>query len=138
MKKTITYKEVKDKVLELINGGVSPTPTPTEVRPFNYSADEKEVGTWLDGSKVYQKTYTFNTPTASSWNNNIDISSLNIGEGVNIFTMMYYSNNTVFCGNNEKYGMALFNENYDDLTLYFTHNETCTKAIVTIQYTKGV
>lgn len=41
----------------------------------NYSLNEQVVGTWVDGSTVYEKTFVF-TPTA--YDIDIDVSSLNI------------------------------------------------------------
>lgn len=51
------------------SGGESPS-------GINYSTDEQEVGTWIDGSTVYQKTYTYSvgSPTTDwvSLDNTID------------------------------------------------------------------
>lgn len=41
----------------------------------NYSLNEQVVGTWVDGSTIYEKTFIF-TPTA--YDMDIDVSSLNI------------------------------------------------------------
>lgn len=37
-----------------------------------YSTEEKEVGTWIDGSKIYERTWNFSSPlliTSGSWSN---------------------------------------------------------------------
>lgn len=46
------------------------------VPAVHYSTDEKVIGTWIDGSTLYEKTYVY---TDGNKNKTIDISSLNIG-----------------------------------------------------------
>lgn len=45
----------------------SGTWTPSGVPAVHYSTDEQVVGTWYDGSTLYQKTITFNAVYSSSW-----------------------------------------------------------------------
>ena len=64
----------------------------------DYSTEEKIVGTWIDGSPVYQKTVVMTMPTATSqrdgayWkgDTSVDITSLNISQLVNLFAMSSY------------------------------------------------
>lgn len=38
-----------------------------EVDEVNYSLEEKEIGTWIDGSKIYKKTILFNGNAPGSY-----------------------------------------------------------------------
>jgi hypothetical protein len=48
----------------------------------NYSTTEHEVGTWIDGSTIYEKTVDvaqYNvTASSSAWNNLFDVTSINM------------------------------------------------------------
>lgn len=51
--------------------------------PLIYSDEEREVGVWRDGRPLYQKTWEFSgyvDPGTKSWNNILDVSSLNISK----------------------------------------------------------
>lgn len=39
--------------------------------PNDYSTSEKIVGTWIDGKPIYQKTFTFNTPSTADTNTDV-------------------------------------------------------------------
>lgn len=54
----------------------------------NYSTEEKVVGTWIDGKKIYQKTYRSTLPDATSTSSatgQINVSDLNVDDTINIF-----------------------------------------------------
>lgn len=59
----------------------SGTWTPEGQLAHHYSTSEKIVGTWVDGSTLYEKSWTgLNvTPAYNSWTNIVDVSNLNIG-----------------------------------------------------------
>lgn len=64
------FSEIADKI-EGGTGGI------------NYSTDEQDTGLkWIDGSKIYQKTFYF-TPTGVD--TNIDVADLNINELIHRF-----------------------------------------------------
>lgn len=42
--------------------------TPQGVPAVHYSTDEQVVGTWIDGSTIYEKTYIFTTPAVINYN----------------------------------------------------------------------
>ena len=59
----------------------------------NYSTEEQEIGTWIDGKPLYQKTYEFNSPvnlTAGDWG----ATSIPIGNIDKIIHVVGYSNST--------------------------------------------
>lgn len=61
----------------------------------NYSTEEKEIGTWLDGKKLYQKSFT-NIVLSDSAASTIDISDLNIDTPVHIFGGVWTPSKTLF------------------------------------------
>jgi hypothetical protein len=59
----------------------SGTWTPQGVPAVHYSTEEQVVGTWIDGSTLYEKTVPLQstiTLTANTWTNLVDVSALNI------------------------------------------------------------
>lgn len=58
--------------------------TPQGVPAIHYSEDEHIVGTWIDGSTIYEKTFEFSTEiniSANTWTTIVsDVSALNIGK----------------------------------------------------------
>ena len=60
----------------------------------NYSTTEQQIGTWIDGKPLYQKTYSFNLPTTAGYSDIVIDSSIeNMG---NIFIengFIFYNNN---------------------------------------------
>ncbi len=61
--------------------------TPQGVPAHHYSEDEHIVGTWVDGSTVYEKTYIFSSITIpkETWTTVADVSTLNIDRLVSVF-----------------------------------------------------
>ena len=55
--------------------------------PHNYSTDEQIVGTWIDGSTVYEKTFIFSEISIpkETWTTVADVSTLNIDRLVSVF-----------------------------------------------------
>ena len=104
------------------------------ITPECYSTEEREVGCWVDGKPLYQKTLSIPT---SSQNTTYDVSSLNIDTCVKIDAFMS-GNGSVPDGywyNSSNYVSV----NYYDGDLYinaptqYSNNSPC---IVTLQYTK--
>lgn len=47
----------------------------------NYSTNEQAIGTWIDGSTVYEKTVTFTTPSSSGYTQqSLGLASANISK----------------------------------------------------------
>lgn len=53
----------------------------------NYSEQEQVVGTWIDGSTVYEKTFIFSEIAIpkETWTTVVDVSTLNIDRLVSVF-----------------------------------------------------
>lgn len=70
--------DIEERVHALELGGTpSPTPTPTS---DIYSETETEIGTWVDGKKIYRKVIkpTLTSINANSNNNIADVSAIGI------------------------------------------------------------
>lgn len=77
-----TAIEVKSLTLRYTKTTDAPgsgTWTPQGVPAVHYSTDEQVVGTWIDGSTLYEKTYSWTLPN----NNNYTSKSLNLPNDVN-------------------------------------------------------
>ena len=112
--------------------------------PFIYSEDEREVGVWIDGKPLYQKTISFTNLSAGS--NYIDVDVSNISEvimvsasaqvpsGAWIQIPLTYDDLT----NITKYAVTL--DGYDPstgkITIKIGTNRTVSNGYLTIQYTK--
>lgn len=61
--------------------------TPQGVPTHHYSEDEQVVGTWIDGSTVYEKTFIFSgiTIPKETWTTVANVSTLNIDRLVSVF-----------------------------------------------------
>ena len=61
--------------------------TPQGVPAHHYSEDEQIVGTWIDGSTVYEKTYIFSEIAIpkEAWTTVANVSTLNIDRLVSVF-----------------------------------------------------
>lgn len=110
--------------------------------PINYSTDEQKIGTWIDGSTLYQKTYQAQITEAGEIN--IDVSNENIADCVYfecvgktnaddcIFTMAGTSNNDI-----EGIGGYYIDDYlYVDCNIS-TANKYPITVYVTIRYTKA-
>lgn len=59
---------------------------------IEYSTEEKEVGTWIDGSPIYQKTFVLSSPIALTSGDWTVISEVNIPNAdASIYTEVFYS-----------------------------------------------
>ena len=103
---------------------------------INYSSAEKVIGTWIDGTTLYQRTYTFEGSlgrTYSILDTTLDkdnvrvVSSLfNISGSAITFSTNLLNNQVCAIGYNPTAGIYI--ENYS--------NYTITKAIITVEYIK--
>lgn len=59
-----------------MNDVITPLPS-VQTKYYKYSTEEQIVGTWIDGSTIYEKTYNVGTITNGS-SINIDVSNLNV------------------------------------------------------------
>ncbi len=111
----------------------------------NYSTTEQVVGTWVDGSPVYEKTFVVNNP--STGNNTIthNISNLDMLISIGGFAKMAdgYQQPFNFISNADdfKWNILVLDFGSTDFTLQIGVNYTSTKAIskavVTLRYTKS-
>ena len=61
-----------------------------------YSTDEQEVGTWVDGSKLYQKTYIFSgTGAANPYSTTVDMTGKTITNVIPHYAKYTYNGGTV-------------------------------------------
>lgn len=108
--------------------------TPSGVPAHHYSTDEQVIGTWIDGSTVYEKTYEFNTPIQISMESWTDVNDYipNIGFGKIIEAKGIDANGTLqgflLCGKNAS--------NHIQLQSPRNGNASIAVSYITIQYTK--
>lgn len=63
----------------------------------NYSTSEIDTGTtWIDGKKIYKRTFDCGNPPAAGMTNNIDINVTNFEKAVKIEGIMFDSSNEAF------------------------------------------
>lgn len=108
---------------------------------IDYSTDETEIGKWIDGTPLYQKTFdlTNRTLTDLTWNNNI-LGTTNIkirnfvgyfNLGTNAIFPYYYHRST------SEFFTAVTNDVATDINIRPNMNYNPVYAgIITIQYTK--
>ena len=121
----------------------SGTWTPQGVPAVHYSTDEQVIGTWVDGSTIYQKTFSF-TPTSNSFY--IDVSSLNIDKIIESTGSVFQSyGNTVplpYGTTSNDYAIAYYNSNDEKLQISEASGQDNynlnVQWIVTWKYTKAI
>ena len=116
----------------------------------DYSTTEKIVGTWIDGSPLYQRTVTLTMPTVVTDGTkvlvNTDLSSWNISKCFNIDGVFLKDDttnsmpiNTIIYGsdNTSMYGVRCYLASASLLTLESSYSKCNGRtAYVTLQYTK--
>lgn len=118
--------------------------TPQGVPAVHYSTDEQVIGTWIDGSTLYERSFDLSsvTLTNASWNSNVlgtNGSGIKIRKFSGIFTVdgSSYADYIYFRSTTE-YFTTVLNSNGDDLNLRPQINGvTMTAGVCTIQYTKS-
>lgn len=118
----------------------SGTWTPQGVPAVHYSTDEQVVGTWIDGSTLYEKTLSFTAPNSNAYSSvslGVDVDYISIVEAVAIGTSQVGYLNGAYTGspvNDEWQGFInLSNLSFDYRVGTIYRNAEC---FVTIRYTK--
>ena len=127
----------------------SGTWTPQGVPTHQYSTSEKIIGTWIDGSTIYERTFDKSSVslTNGSWTNNVlgtNGSGIKIRKFSGIFNISdggSYTNEPyadyIYFRSTTEYFTAVINNSGDDLNLRPNINGvTMTAGVCTIQYTK--
>ena len=109
---------------------------------YDYSTDEKAIGTWIDGKTLYQRTIAFNTGsfTANTYFNIYDTSNISVKNVEGYVNWNYNNDNGIvslnFCSdtNNNKVQWSINNNNLrvDVNGNHFANQD----GYATIQYTK--
>lgn len=106
----------------------------------SYSEDEKQIGTWTDGTNLYKKTLNTTTPSSNiaAW----DLSSWNIKKVVNVYGMIArsdgYNMPLIYSPNTSDMQAVWFNSNYTQMGFYTVLSTYYSqKANITIEYTKN-
>ena len=115
----------------------------------DYSTDEKIVGTWIDGSPLYQKTISFGSFTGTSGEKHIDFINETFGMVVNSSTFIVFADGyqtnlplNTYSENNGNFYYRFFTDNNDNkgvVHLYWkdTYDDMSKATMcVTLQYTK--
>lgn len=112
-----------------------------------YSTEEKEVGTWIDGSKLYQRTFNKSDVVIqdTNWTNNILGTN---GTNINIVSYEGYfslsgTNGKIpytYYRSSSEYFTSIVNNDGDDINVRPNMNAGLTiyAGIITVQYTKAV
>ena len=104
----------------------------------NYSTDEQVVGTWIDGSKIYQKTFYHASPANKAWTTIGTIS--NFGRIINIIGTVVNNNLgatfPIGCLTNDVALYALVESDGILRVEPWRGNDTWKDVYVTVLYTK--
>lgn len=92
-----------------------------------YSTDEQEIGTWVDGSKLYQKTYTFSgTGAANPFSTTVDMTGKMITNVIPHYAKYTYNGGTVgYC-----VGSRLSANNSNVLTVQYNDDIPTTLDVI--------
>ena len=117
--------------------------TPQGVPAVHYSTDEHIVGTWIDGSTIYEKTIPIQKSSISSGNNTINHLINNFGQLVKKEIIYNYSNgdtNTDLANpSNNDYRMEVGDVGSTDFTLFIGTSAFSLISVIyaTLRYTKS-
>ena len=105
----------------------------------DYSTNEHVVGTWIDGRNVYEKTIYFgNLPNNDK--KNVAHGIVNLDKVISFSGFAYYSSYILSIPKtaieSSSWGIDIFIENADSITIQTGQNRSSFVAYVTIQYTK--
>ncbi|MBP5598187.1 MAG: hypothetical protein J6Y02_22660 [Pseudobutyrivibrio sp.] len=107
--------------------------------PRNYSTDEQIVGTWIDGSTIYEKTIS--TDFESSTTKTINISSIGIVNVISIEGFVVATDNrSILIGYNDAGKVSYAGVKNNEIVVVRQYNYsygTNPSIFVTIRYTKS-
>ena len=110
------------------------------VNASSYSEEEKEIGTYIDGSKLYKKTIATKTPATNGWI--YDLTSLNIKQIANTYGMIErtidgYKMPLMYSATTTDMNSIYFNEDYSKMGFYTVFEKYFSQNVwITIEYTK--
>lgn len=134
---TWSSQKISDEISAITPGGAA------------YSTTEHAIGTWIDGSTLYEKTYTFSgSGPANPFQTTIDMTGKNIIEVVPHYVRYTYNNGQ---GYGEGIGSELFISNSNELSIRYPDSTPYTLEVssylgntesyniaFTLRYTKTV
>ena len=131
--------QIEEKnILDYYNNKINSTVTISNREKSNndYSLEEKVIGTWIDGKKVYRRTYTGNI-NKSDYMTIAEIENLDLFLGIDTQASYIMGNNNFQRTITTLYGFIIRNEN----KIQLTYNGTSCFSIgdsyaITVQYTK--
>ena len=119
----------------------SGTWTPQGVPAVHYSTDERIVGTWIDGSPVYEKSFSVTSPLENVPTNIIEITSLSVDDVVSLEGVINAVSNAIYIGNTDWRMWTRMNwesTNKDYIACNITNAAYASQPlVVTIRYTKS-
>lgn len=109
-----------------------------------YSTEEKEVGTWIDGKPLYQKTIVLENTTISSSTKEITILDITNYDIVLIKNFYINGDTSSSAGNRHKFlqntndssSYCVIRGYQNNLLLQANNHKYINKAYITVQYTK--
>ena len=115
--------------------------TPQGVPAVHYSTDEQIVGTWIDGSPVYEKSFSVTSPVGNVPTNIIEITSLSVDDVVSLEGVINAVSNAIYIGNTDWRMWTRMNwesTNKDYIACNITNASYASQPlVVTIRYTKS-
>lgn len=119
----------------------SGTWTPQGVPAVHYSTDEQVIGTWIDGSTVYEKTFNLTAPSTGL--NSIAHNISNIGDVINTEGTAIRSNGAaqplgfISSANNYGWNVTVYDFTSSNFSLEVGSQLSLSKVIITVRYTKA-
>lgn len=106
-----------------------------------YSTTEQVVGTWIDGSPVYEKSFSVTSPVENVPTNIIEITSLSVDDVVSLEGVINAPSNAIYIGNTDWRMWTRMNwesTNKDYIACNITNASYASQSlVVTIRYTKS-
>ena len=131
--------QIEEKnILDYYNNKINSTVTISNREKSNndYSLEEKVIGTWIDGKKVYRRTYTGNI-NKSDYMTIAEIENLDLFLGIDTQASYIMGNNNFQRTITTLYGFIIRNENKIQLTYNLTSCFSIGDSYaITVQYTK--
>lgn len=138
---TLSYVQITVQYTKTSDTPGSGTWTPQGVPSHTYSTSEQVVGTWVDGSNVYEKTFNLTAPSTGL--NSIPHNISNIGDVINIEGTAIRSNGSaqplgfISSANNYGWNVAVYDFTSSNFSLEVGSQLSLSKVIITVRYTKA-